>query len=30
MKRNMNRAESCGLAELLDIEAANMVQAARN
>jgi 2-(1,2-epoxy-1,2-dihydrophenyl)acetyl-CoA isomerase len=29
MKRNMNCAESGGLAELLDIEAANMVQAAR-
>jgi 2-(1,2-epoxy-1,2-dihydrophenyl)acetyl-CoA isomerase len=29
MKRNLNCAESGGLAELLDIEAANMVQAAR-
>ena len=29
MKRNMNCAESGGLAELLDMEAANMVQAAR-
>jgi 2-(1,2-epoxy-1,2-dihydrophenyl)acetyl-CoA isomerase len=29
MKRNMNCAESRGLAELLDMEAANMVQAAR-
>jgi 2-(1,2-epoxy-1,2-dihydrophenyl)acetyl-CoA isomerase len=29
MKRNMNCAESGGLADLLDMEAANMVQAAR-
>jgi 2-(1,2-epoxy-1,2-dihydrophenyl)acetyl-CoA isomerase len=29
MKRNMNCAESGGLAQLLDMEAANMVQAAR-
>ena len=29
MKRNMNCAESGGLAELLDIEAANMVQTTR-
>jgi 2-(1,2-epoxy-1,2-dihydrophenyl)acetyl-CoA isomerase len=29
MKRNLNCAESGGLSELLDIEAANMVQAAR-
>jgi 2-(1,2-epoxy-1,2-dihydrophenyl)acetyl-CoA isomerase len=29
MKRNMNCAESDGLAQLLDMEAANMVQAAR-
>jgi len=29
MKRNMNCAESEGLSELLDMEAANMVQAAR-
>jgi 2-(1,2-epoxy-1,2-dihydrophenyl)acetyl-CoA isomerase len=29
MKRNMNCAESSGLAEVLDLEAANMVQAAR-
>ena len=29
MKRNMNCAESAGLAELLDMEATNMVQAAR-
>jgi 2-(1,2-epoxy-1,2-dihydrophenyl)acetyl-CoA isomerase len=29
MKRNMNRAENGGLAQLLDMEAANMVQAAR-
>ena len=29
MKRNMNRAESAGLAELLDTEAANMVLSAR-
>jgi len=28
MKRNMNHAESSGLAELLDMEAANMVQSA--
>jgi 2-(1,2-epoxy-1,2-dihydrophenyl)acetyl-CoA isomerase len=29
MKRNMNFAESRGLADLLDVEAANMVQTAR-
>ena len=29
MKRNMNCAEAAGLAELLDVEAANMVQATR-
>jgi 2-(1,2-epoxy-1,2-dihydrophenyl)acetyl-CoA isomerase len=29
MKRNLNCAEGGGLAELLDMEAANMVQTAR-
>ena len=28
MKRNVNRAKSSGLVELLDMEAANMVRAA--